>query len=357
MFTLSSEQIALRDSVRSLLSRHEAVERTGPQPVPRDLWEDMAELGALGLLCAEDVGGYDATGVELMVVAAELGRAGRVLPFVETVHAAVLLERIATEDERMRLLPGLVDGSSIVVVAHAEPMRTWSSPRTMSVSVGDAGWRLNGVKAPVPYLEDASHCLVTVGDGGRESVAVLDVSASAGSALVLADAPARQLHTPAAATDAGVDEAHDLATLVVISEALGAMDAALAQTTSYLSTRKQFGKPLAAFQTLSQRAADVYVSVELARSVVQYAAVAAFDDKRRRAETIGRARLVVSRAVRHVVAEVAQMHGGIGLTAEYGAGRLIARLTQLEHAIGGIEPHRRRLVSSWDAHPEVQVLT
>ena len=99
-------------------------------------------------------------------------------------------------------------------------------------------------------------------------------------------------------------------------EALGAMDTALRTTAEYLKTRKQFGVTLNKFQALTFRAADMYVSLELARSIALWASMVqeAGGDVVQAAD---RARLQTSRAGRHIGKEAIQLHGGIGVTAEY----------------------------------------
>lgn len=89
------------------------------------------------------------------------------------------------------------------------------------------------------------------------------------------------------------------------------MEEALRLTTEYLTSRKQFGVPLSRFQTLTHRAADMYVSLELARSMSFYAAVSIadgiFDPV-----VAARAKLQISRSGRHIAQEAIQLHGGIG---------------------------------------------
>ena len=120
-------------------------------------------------------------------------------------------------------------------------------------------------------------------------------------------------------------------------EALGAMDSALKLTTSYLTTRKQFGVTLNRFQALTFRAADMYTSLELTRSIVSWATMVLADDDvspEKKREAAARAKLQVSKAGRHIGQEAIQLHGGIGMTAEYSVGRLTARLTAIDHLLG-----------------------
>ncbi len=127
------------------------------------------------------------------------------------------------------------------------------------------------------------------------------------------------------------------ATVAYCHEALGAMDSALKMTTDYLTTRKQFGMTLNRFQALTFRAADMYTSLELTRSIVTWATMVLADDDsdaEKKREAASRAKLQVSRAGRHIGQEAIQLHGGIGMTAEYAVGHLTARLTAIDHLLG-----------------------
>ncbi len=120
------------------------------------------------------------------------------------------------------------------------------------------------------------------------------------------------------------------------------MEEALRLTTDYLKTRKQFGVTLNKFQALTQRAADMYVSLELARSMNFYAAMSIadgiFDPV-----IASRAKLQIGRSGRHIGQEAIQLHGGIGMTAEYPVGHYMARLTAIEHTLGSTQEHLRLL--------------
>ena len=120
------------------------------------------------------------------------------------------------------------------------------------------------------------------------------------------------------------------------------MDESLRLTTDYLKSRKQFGVPLKTFQTLTQRAADMYVSLEQARSMNFYAAMYL-------AEGIvdpmvaARSKLQIGRSGRHIAQESIQLHGGIGVTAEYPIAHYAARLTAIDQTFGSATDQLRYL--------------
>jgi hypothetical protein len=156
--------------------------------------------------------------------------------------------------------------------------------------------------------------------------------------------------------DVGTDAAPALeaalatARVAYAHESVGAMATALETTSQYLTTRKQFGVPLKTFQALTFRAADMYVSLELARSTAAWAALVLADQPERAPEAARRAAFQVSKAGRHVGQEAIQLHGGIGMTAEYSVGHYTARLTAIDHLLGDGTDHLRALAADVGDH-------
>ncbi len=340
-FTFTEEQDSLREAVRALL----AAQRTEPKPGDPDLdpklWAALAEMGTLGLPFPEDAGGMGAGPVEVMIVASELGRAGVRAPYAETMLAGTLLGGDA-------LLESVCDGSTLVVPAVDEPGRAWSPTPVGVVADGDD---VTGVRAPIPYAEHAAYVVTTAREADGIAIAVVD--GPVGNTLDLGAATVRVL-TPDGAD--ALRRAINLATLAICAEALGAMDTALTLTVDYLKTRKQFGVPLAHFQTLTQRAADMYTSVELARSVVHFAAMSLAADPD---DSVAVSRLKVStgKAGRHVGQEAVQLHGGIGVTAEYAVSHLLARITAIEHTYGDTRHHLGLLASGVGGYGALDLLS
>ena len=156
---------------------------------------------------------------------------------------------------------------------------------------------------------------------------------------------------------AAISTALDGARIAAANEAVGAMHFALDATSEYLKSRKQFGVPLKTFQALTFRAADMYVSLELATSLTAWATMVLVDgDDAAVADAAARAGLQVSRAGRHIGQEAIQLHGGIGMTAEYSVGSYTSHLTALDHLFGDGQFHLSRLASGLDGYDEVDPL-
>jgi alkylation response protein AidB-like acyl-CoA dehydrogenase len=377
-FDYDSEQNDLREAVRGLLARaysdseqRRSVVQTDPG-FDEKTWARLAEMGLLGLPFAEEDGGMGAGPVEVAIVAEEIGRVLAPEPFIETVVlAGGLIAAVGTAEQRGELLAGISEGTTIAVFAHAEPGTRWT-PTAEGVTAlrsGD-GWTLTGVKEPVPSGARADVLVVSAAvDGGTGLFLVQGSGPEAASGLTRTGyrthdgtraAAVRFEGTPAVALGAGdqtaaIERALAEARIAYGHEAIGAMDTALRTTAEYLKTRKQFGVTLNKFQALTFRAADMYVSLELARSLALWASMVleAGGDVVQAAD---RARLTVSRAGRHIGKEAIQLHGGIGVTAEYSVGHYTSRLTAIDHLLGDGDWAAARLAGNVASYETVDPL-
>jgi alkylation response protein AidB-like acyl-CoA dehydrogenase len=356
-FTLDAEQRALRDAARALAERHRpdhgaAQAPVGPAPHDPALWQALAEMGALGLPFAEEAGGFGASPVESSVVAGELGRAGVSCAYADALVAGSLL---ASSGEA-ELLGAVAEGTAFVLPAIAEPGRAWSLTAfaTNAVRSGEH-WALTGVKSPVLQGSSATQLVVAASVEDGVGVFLLDAPSVAEDDVLTLDATPARLLLAGDEAIAALDRAASLGIATLAAEAVGAMDSALSMTVEYLKSRKQFGVPLMTFQTLTQRAADMYTSVELARSTALFAAMAIGEDPDDWASA-ARTKVVVGQAGRHVGQEAVQLHGGIGMTAEYAVGHRMSRLTAIEHSYGDTRWHLARLGAHLRDHEAVDVL-
>ncbi|MVU82003.1 acyl-CoA dehydrogenase [Nocardia sp. ET3-3] len=361
-FELTDEQVMLRDTVRDLLGRAYDPEKllkvTDTElGWSRDVWRQLAELGVLGLAFSEEDGGVGAGPVETMVVMEEIGRRNAPEPVLDAVLIpGGLVARAGTAAQRERVLPALVGGETLLAFAHAEPGSRWpvTELATTAVLDGDA-YRLTGVKNPVPHGDCADQLVVSAAlPGGGIGLFLIAADAEGvtrtayrtfderrGAQIEFASAAAELLGDGGDAQPA-VDAVTLAAHASLCAESLGAMAEALRLTTEYLNTRKQFGVTLSKFQTLSQRAANMYVSLELARSMSLYATAAVADGSADQVAA-ARARLQVGRSARHIGQESIQMHGGIGITTEYPVSHYVARLTAIARTLGSDLEHLRVL--------------
>ena len=375
-FTFDTEQVALRDAVRGLLTKaydssetRRAVVNEG-QGWKDDTWQRLAEMGILGLPFAEEDGGMGAGPVEVSIVAEEIGRVLAPEPFIEgIVLAGGLISSVGTSEQRADLLGQIAEGTLVPAFAGSEPGRRWSlnASDVKATQSGDS-WTLTGVKEPVLGGARADLLVVTaaIGDGTALFTVAADATGltrdgyktheGGRAARVTFDStPATPLGEPGADQSSAVAAAVARAQIAYSHEAIGAMEVALEETTAYLKTRKQFGVTLNKFQALTFRAADMYVSLELAKSVVSWATLV-LDAGEDAGEAASRAKAIVSRTSRHIGQEAIQLHGGIGMTAEYSVGHYTSRLTAIEHTLGDGQHHIGLLAASVADHGVVDAL-
>ncbi|MGY1643863.1 acyl-CoA dehydrogenase family protein [Geodermatophilus sp. SYSU D00703] len=372
-FTFDSEQNDLREAVRGLLDRAYGDSEARRKVVADDpgfderTWERMAEMGLLGLPFAEEHGGMGAGPIEVAIVAEEIGRVLAPEPFVEAVVlAGGLVAAVGTDAQKSEVLAGIAEGTTVAAAALAEPRSRWSPVASAVTAAEDGGsWRLTGVKEPVPHGARADVLVVSAGVDGRTALFLVRGDAEGltrtgyrthdggrAAQLGFEGTPAELLGQGTADRAGDVEQVLALARIAYAHEAVGAMDTALRTTAEYLRTRKQFGVTLNKFQALTFRAADMYVSLELARSTALWAAMVADAG----GDVVGaadRVRLQTSRASRHVGKEAIQLHGGIGVTAEFKVGHYTSRLTAIDHLLGDGDWALARLASGVTAYETV----
>ncbi|MFS3129344.1 acyl-CoA dehydrogenase family protein [Nocardioides sp. Bht2] len=374
-FTHDDEQNALREAVRGLLTKNYSDYENRRRTVSTDLgydarlWGQLAEMGILGLPFAETDGGTGAGPIEVALVAEEIGRVLAPEPFIPAVVlAGGLIAELGTPEQRAEHLGALSEGTSVPAFAHTEAGTRWTASATAvhATADGDA-WRLDGVKEPVPYGDSADLLVVSAALDGGTGLFLVDGGADgvsrAGFAVLDGSKAARIEFRGASATRLGsgdatvaIEAAADRARVIAGNQAVGVMEAALGLTAGYLTSRKQFGVTLNNFQALTFRAADMYVALELARSMVAWATMVLAEQPEGLSRAATRAGLQVSRAGRMVGQSAIQLHGGIGMTAEYAIGAHTATLTSLEQQHGMADDHLSRLAATVGDYEEVDPL-
>ncbi|MGB3769941.1 MAG: acyl-CoA dehydrogenase family protein [Rhodococcus sp. (in: high G+C Gram-positive bacteria)] len=368
-FDLDEEQKLLRDTVREVLSRsYDNEKRKNAVESDRgwteSVWKQFAELGLLGLSFAEDDGGMGAGPVETFAVMTEIGRRLAPEPLLDCVLIpGGLITDVGSTDQRQRILPSVAEGQTLLAFAHSEPGTRWPAAEVSTTATSSGGsWALNGVKNPVLHGDCADQLVVsaTLPDGGV-GLFLVDADAQGltrktyrthdglrGASIELSDVAGEPLGDGGDAS-AAIVASNVRAQAALAAEALGAMEESLRLTTEYLKQRKQFGVPLAKFQALTFRAADMYVQLELARSMALYATMSLADGEPDPL-VASRAKLQIGRSARLVGQESIQLHGGIGVTDEYPVGHYFSRLTAIEHTLGGVDDHLRVITSSLQDH-------
>ncbi|MBA2723405.1 MAG: acyl-CoA dehydrogenase family protein, partial [Methylibium sp.] len=291
-FDFTDDQQSLRDAVRRWVDKGFAFERrhgiAKAGGKTREVYGELAELGLTGLAVPQAEGGMGFGPVDAMVVMEELGRGLVNAPYAQGALMAPALLSLAPDELRAAWLPKIVDASALVVLAHQERAARYRLDHVTTRAVESAtGWTLTGAKTVVAAGDEADAFIVparTAGaDDAAEGIALflvekgtagLTVRASPtqdgarAAELALRSAPATLI---TAQGHAALEHAVDIGIAAACAEGVGLMEKLLAITVEYMNTRKQFGVPIASFQALRHRIADVKMQLELARSMSYYA--------------------------------------------------------------------------------------
>ncbi|MCK6553273.1 acyl-CoA/acyl-ACP dehydrogenase [Candidatus Binatia bacterium] len=359
-FDFSDDQKMLRTTAREFLEEHAPLSvcravLESDTPCSDTLWRGAAQLGWLGTAIPEEYGGAGLGHLELAVIAEEIGRALAPIPFSSSVYLAteaIVLD--GTDAQKKQYLPRLSSGEAIGTFAHAErPGRQGPSSVSATLSAG----RLSGTKMPVLDGDVAHFAVVTArtehglslvladltGPGvKRRPLHSLDPSRSM-AVLEFDNAPATVLGPEGR----GWERAQallDRAAVLMAFEQLGGAQRAFEITREYTMGRYAFGRPVASFQALKHRMADLYVEIELARSNAYYGAWALSNASPDLPTAACGCRITATDAFDLASREIVQMHGGVGFTWEYDCHLFYRRAKLLGTILGSADQWRERLI-------------
>lgn len=338
------------------------------------VWRQMGELGWLGVMFPDDVGGFGGRFGDAALVIEQLGTTLVPEPYLPSVVlGGGAIERAGTAAQRARWLAPMIAGETSLALGFAEAGARFAPTSVTTRATRDGtGWRLSGGKRWVLNGHAADQLVVSARTGGGDEEAdgitlfVIDRPATARGVRIqpVATMDGRRaamidldgVSVPADAAlggDAGVDRGGDVLARVLdlgaaaaVSEGVGIASAVLTMTVAYLKTREQFGKKIGAFQALQHRAVDMFVHVELLRSMAILGAIQAdADDALARAEAVSAAKVQLANSGRWVVRQGIQLHGGIGCTDEHDVGLYFKRMHVLAALFGDEEHHLTRFAS------------
>jgi pimeloyl-CoA dehydrogenase len=371
-FSFNDDHIALRDAVQRFCDgEYPAHQRGNPETpdIAAKRWAGMAELGLLGLPFDTELGGSGQSAIELMLVAQELGRSlGGAGWLGSVVLAGQLLAEAGTPAQCSRWLPALARGDLRLALAFAEADSRYDLARAATTARTQGGaCRINGRKTLVLDGDSADLFLVVARSAGathdRHGLTIFAVDANQRGVSVhpFSTLDARRaahvdfddvevdvnaiVGTPGAALPL-LEAAVDRAAAALCAEAAGAMEALLDLTAEHLKTRKQFGAPLAKFQALQHRVADMLIALEQVKSMACAAAMAVdAGDVPQRERIVSAAKALTGQLGRQVGLAAIQLHGAMGMTDECRAGHYAKRLLVINQLFGDAAHHLQRLSS------------
>jgi acyl-CoA dehydrogenase len=359
-FDFSEDQKLLQKTARDFLAER------APLQVDRDvlekgthwnaeLWKAAAEMGWQGAAIPEEYGGAGFGYLELALIAQEVGRALAPIPFGPSAYVATEAILLAGNDtQKKKYLTALANGSAVGTFALAEAPG-FPSPNSIKATL--SGGKVSGKKIAVADGNVATFALVAARSGSGVSLALVDLAGpgvkrtavesidpTRGAAdIEFSGAPAELLGDDGRGYEL-LEKVLDRAAVLQAFEQLGGAERAFEITREFTMGRYAFGRPIASFQALKHRMADIYVAIQLATSNCFWGAWALSNDDPELALAAPAARVSATQAFEKAAVEMVQMHGGVGFTWEYDCHLFYRRSKHLAVALGSPAHWREKLV-------------
>ncbi len=324
-FDFSDDQQAIKRTANDLLASRFKLERVRELAeagaYADDVWAELCELGWAGIFLDEAYGGQGLGAVELIILMEELGYALAPLPFLSNAAAGLVLQHAGSDEQKQRWLPGIASGEA-------------------RGTVGLVG--ADGEAKLVPDAVEAD-VIVLVSD---EGAAVVERSAAEVEPLKTIDPTrryARVLSGTGERLEGDVQAGLDRVSTALAAELVGVSQHAMEMAVEYARDRKQFDRPIGAYQAVSHRCAQMLLEVEGSRSGAYYAAWTADAEPQTLSLAASMANAYASDAGWHVTASSLQVHGGIGFTWEHDLHFFLKRAKADGLLYGSAREHRERV--------------
>lgn len=358
---LLGETVATFVKQRSPVARFRKLRAAG-EPWDPEVWAHLGELGWLSVPFPEEAGGFGGSMVDVAIILEGLGRALAPEPYLASVVLGGLaLARAGSAAQHERWLAPMIEGRTALALAFSErgSRHHAGAPTTTAVRDG-AGWRLTGTKEFVlgghqahafvvsAHTPDGLGLFVVEPQGpGVERQQLRTIDGQGAARLRLSGAVVgddQRLGDPGPATAAVLERVLDLGAAAAVAEGVGVAQAMLDMTIAHLKDRRQFGVAIGSFQVLQHRAVDMFVEVQLLRSMAVLATVDGDEpDDARRQRSVSAAKAKLGSAGRLVAQQAIQLHGGIGITDEHDIGLYFKRMLALDAVLGDEDHHVQRL--------------
>ena len=375
-FDFTEEQNLLRDSVQKFvaenyeLSDRRKMVKLNPG-YSEDSWKQFAELGWLGLPFAEEDGGFGGDLIDTSVIMTELGKGLVCEPYYASVIlAGSALRHGGSAEQKDRLIGGIVSGEVKATLGYAELQGRYdlNDVATTAEKDGDA-YLLSGTKSMVQNAETADYIIVSARTSGNrtdDKGITLFIIDSKADGIKKLDFPtvdglrASEIELDKVKVSADdilgeldnglelLEKVRDDAILSLASEAVGQMEILYQDTVDYCKQREQFGHPLAEFQVLKHRFADMFIEAEQCRSLLYRALLAHQEDLPEKRRVTHALKYKIGAAGRFVGENAVQSHGGMGVTEELRIGHYFMRLAVIDATFGNKDYHLNKYTDLMD---------
>ena len=372
-FAFDEAQLELRSSAAAFLGDHSGSEQVRAAMEtelgydPR-VWKQIAsELGWSALLIPESYGGLGLGYVELVALMEIMGGSLLCAPFFSSIcMGANALLVAGSEAQKQRHLPGIAAGETLAALAHAEAGGDWDAAGICATARRDGDeFVLNGTKSFVVDGHAADLLIVATriaasrgADGielflvsghapGLETRVLTTMDQTRRLAEVKLDdvrvPPSARLGADGSAGWPELREILDRAAIALAAEQVGGAQKCLDMAVNHALQREQFGRPIASFQAIKHKCADMMVLVESARSASYYAGCVAAEDGDELPAVASLAKAYCSEAYFKCAAECLQIHGKVGVTWETDVQLYLKRARSSESLLGDASYHRERV--------------
>ena len=348
-FTFTDEQKQLRKSVREFAEGEIAphvMEWDESSHFPSEILPKLAEMGLLGVIFPEEYGGAGLGYIEYATVIEELARVDGSVGLFVAAHNSLCSNHIykfGSEEQKRKYLVPLAQGKKLGAWSLTEPEAGSDAGGTRTTAVRDSkGWILNGSKTFTTNGTYADICVaMAVTDKSKDSHGIsafilekgtpgfrpgkkenkLGMRASDTSEIIFTDCriPGENLLGPEGEGFISSLKILDGGRISIAALGLGMAQGALEAATRYAKERKQFNQPIADFQAIQFKLADMATQVEAARLLVYQAAWLADQKNVRFTREASMAKYFAGEVAVHVAAECVQIHGGYGFIKDYPA--------------------------------------
>jgi alkylation response protein AidB-like acyl-CoA dehydrogenase len=369
---LTDDQRLLVEAARKWVERRYSFKQrmanlSEPQGYSQQAWQEMADMGWLGLGLPEAVGGYGGA-AEAALIAEQLGQGLVVEPWLGTISLAAPILALAAEQgvnaASLELLSDVTTGTRRIALAAWERQgrHDASDVLTRAKAQPDGSYLLEGRKTLVLGGAHAQTLLVLAREsGGQHDTAGLSLFLVADSTTgvhikslptydgrQVAEIVLDKVRLPSNARISGrawdwVEASIDHATVMLCAECVGAMEHVIKQTLEYTQVRKQFGRSIASNQVVQHRLVDLWVIAQQMRAVTEAAVDSLAGPSKERKRRVSLAKAFLSSQGRFVGEDAVQLHGAIGMTDDYQVGQYYKRLAAAVNLFGDEAWHLERL--------------
>jgi alkylation response protein AidB-like acyl-CoA dehydrogenase len=358
-FQYTSEQQDFRASLRKLLEDRGALSLARAQlgdSHDAALWKMLGQdMGVLSLQVPEEFGGMGFSLVETSIVFAELGRTLAPVPVAPAIFAIEAISRLGSDDQKRQLLPDLVSGDRIAVLAASGSHDLDSGAGTVRAGQKGDSVVLDGRRNHVMYAHVADLLVVPAADA--DGVWLYVVEANAPGVTITGRDRAFDLTRPVSvvefdgvaavrldASEQDLDGLLDVVRTLLAAEMTGAAEACLDMAVTYAKQRVQFNRAIGSFQAIKHRCSEMAVEIDAAQAAVAYATMVATEGSPELAAAAVLAKAHAADTFTFCAGWNIQVHGGIGFTWEHDA-HLYLRRAKTDEALFGSSAYHRSLLA------------